>query len=37
VLALGLAFALREVPLRTTNRVDDPDAIPSEAFAVDPL
>jgi len=36
VLATALAIALREVPLRTTNQVDDPD-VPAEAFAVDPL
>ena len=36
VLATMLAIALREVPLRTTNQVDDPD-VPAEAFAVDPL
>ncbi|HEX7134315.1 MAG TPA: MFS transporter [Iamia sp.] len=37
LLAVGLAVALREVPLRTTNRATEPEAVRPEALVGDPV
>ncbi|QYG94863.1 MFS transporter [Iamia sp. SCSIO 61187] len=37
VLALGLAVAMRELPLRTHNQAADPDAVRPEALTPDPV